>query len=162
MTIPEAVGLVLLAGLGDYGQLCVLEMGEPIRIADLAKHLITMSGRLPETEIAIVYTGMRPGEKLHEELLTEQEEQTLTVRNRIRVARSPVPPRDFSARLAELRLLADNGDREGVLRALHALVPSYRRTQAAGQGAARAANVASLDRVSRAGDPGVAAVARSS
>jgi FlaA1/EpsC-like NDP-sugar epimerase len=126
MTVSEAVGLVLLAGLGGYGELCVLEMGEPIRIVDLAKNLITMSGHVPESEIAIVYTGLRPGEKLHEELLTEQEEHTLTVRNRIRVAQSAAPPRDLADRLAELRLVADSGDREGVLRALGALVPTYR------------------------------------
>ncbi len=126
MTVSEAVGLVLLAGLGGYGELCVLEMGEPLRIADLAKSLITMSGHVPDAEIALVYTGLRPGEKLHEELLTEQEEHTLKIRNRIRVAQSAAPPRDLGARLAELKLLADEGDREGVLRALRLLVPTYR------------------------------------
>ncbi|MBI5548527.1 MAG: polysaccharide biosynthesis protein, partial [Deltaproteobacteria bacterium] len=126
MTIPEAVGLVLLAGLGGYGELCVLEMGEPMRIADLAKHFITMSGHVPDEEIRIVYTGLREGEKLHEELLTEQEEHTLKVRNRIRVARSAAPPRDFAAQLAALRRLADGGDREGVLRVLRLLVPAFR------------------------------------
>jgi FlaA1/EpsC-like NDP-sugar epimerase len=76
MTIPEAVGLVLIAGLGGYGELCVLEMGEPIRIADLAKNLITMAGYVPDEEIPIVFTGLRPGEKLYEEVMTEDEEQT--------------------------------------------------------------------------------------
>src|SRR5438132_11307423 len=76
MTIPEAVGLVLLAGLGGYGDLCILEMGEPFRIAELARNLITMAGRVPDADIRIVYTGLRPGEKLHEELLSEQEEET--------------------------------------------------------------------------------------
>src|SRR5262249_23213938 len=76
MTIPEAVGLVLLAGLGGYGELCILDMGEPIRIADLAAHMITMAGLVPGTDIPIVFTGLRPGEKLAETLLTEEEERT--------------------------------------------------------------------------------------
>ncbi len=145
MTIPEAVGLVLLAGLGDYGELCVLEMGEPIRIADLAKHFITMSGHVPDEEIRIVYTGLRTGEKLHEELLTEQEEHTVEVRNRIRVARAALPPQEFSARLSELRYLADMGDRQGVLRTLHLLVPTYQVAEGtaalAAEGAAAPRNV---------------------
>ncbi|BDG08526.1 polysaccharide biosynthesis protein [Anaeromyxobacter paludicola] len=126
MTIPEAVGLVLIAGLGGYGQLCILDMGEPIRIAELARNLITMAGHVPDQEIPIVYTGLRPGEKLHEELLTEQEERTQTVRNRIKVACCATPPRDLPVRLAGLRRLADDGDREGVIQALQELVPTYR------------------------------------
>jgi FlaA1/EpsC-like NDP-sugar epimerase len=128
MTIPEAVGLVLLAGLGGYGDLCILEMGEPVRIAELAKNLITLAGLVPEEDIPIVYTGLRPGEKLNEELLTEQEEQTQAVRNRICVARSPLPPPDLATRLAELRRIADEGDREGVLEALREIVPTFQAT----------------------------------
>jgi FlaA1/EpsC-like NDP-sugar epimerase len=128
MTIPEAVGLVLVAGLGGYGELCVLDMGEPIRIADLAANLITMAGHVPEVEIPIVFTGLRPGEKLYEELLTEDEEQTKQVRDRIKVAKSPPPPHDLEDRLRELRAAADAGDREAVLRGIERLVPSYRRT----------------------------------
>jgi FlaA1/EpsC-like NDP-sugar epimerase len=87
-----------------------------------------MAGFVPEKEIPIVYTGLRPGEKLQEQLLTEEEEQTQTVRNRIKVASSPAPPRDLQARLAELRKVAQTGDRGAVLAALGALVPSYRDT----------------------------------
>jgi FlaA1/EpsC-like NDP-sugar epimerase len=125
MTISEAVGLVLLAGLGGYGDLCVLDMGEPIRIADLANHLITMAGFIPGQEIEVVYTGLRAGEKLHEEPLTEDEERTHSVRNRIKVARSPAPPADLHERVEELRKLALAGDRSGVVRVLGQLVPSY-------------------------------------
>ncbi len=125
MTISEAVGLVLLAGLGGYGELCILEMGEPFRIAELARNLITMAGCVPDEDIRIVYTGLRPGEKLHEELLTEQEEETHEIRNRILVASSPPPPRDLPARLAELRRLAVEGDREAVVEALRVLVPTF-------------------------------------
>jgi FlaA1/EpsC-like NDP-sugar epimerase len=131
MTTSEAVGLTLVAGLGGYGELSILEMGEPIRIVELARSLIMMAGHVPDEDIPIVYTGLRPGEKLHEELLTEQEERTQAVRNRIRVACSPAPPPDLPARLAELRILADDGDREGVLQALRVLVPTFSVTSEA-------------------------------
>ena len=88
MTIPEAVGLVLVAGLRCEGDLCVLDMGEPVRILELARHLITLAGRVPGDEIPITYTGLRPGEKLVEEVLTEEEEEAETVRDRIRVVSS--------------------------------------------------------------------------
>ena len=126
MTIPEAVGLVLVAGLGDYGDLCVLDMGEPIRIDELARLMIALSGHVAGGDVRIVYTGLRPGEKLTEELLTEEEEQTRAVRDRIRIARSPAPPVDLSLRLDALRRLADAGDPEALVAALQALVPSYR------------------------------------
>jgi FlaA1/EpsC-like NDP-sugar epimerase len=128
MTVSEAVGLVLLAGLGGYGELCVLDMGEPIRIDEMARSLITMAGRIPEQEIKIVYTGLRPGEKLFEELLTEEEEQDVQVRNLISVAKSPPPPPDLASRLSTLQELAGTGDRAGLLAAIKALVPTYRRT----------------------------------
>jgi FlaA1/EpsC-like NDP-sugar epimerase len=130
MTVSESVGLVLLAGLGGYGELCVLDMGKPIRIADMARNLITMAGAIPGKEIPIVYTGLRPGEKLSEELLTEEEEQTLQVRNRINVAQSPPPPPDLAQRLSKLREHAESGDRDGLLGAIQGLVPTYRRTPA--------------------------------
>ena len=69
MTIPEAVGLVLKAGYARYGDLCVLEMGEPVRILDLAHQMISMAGLVPEVDIPIVVTGLRPGEKLNEVLV---------------------------------------------------------------------------------------------
>jgi FlaA1/EpsC-like NDP-sugar epimerase len=147
MTIPEAVGLVLLAGLGGYGDLCILDMGEPIKIAELARNLITMAGKIPGVEIPIVYTGLRPGEKMYEELLTEEEEQTHSVRNRIKVARSPMPPRDLQARLAELQEVAEHGDRDAILAALGQLIPSYRFTP--GQQPAEGGTV---------GEPGMAPV----
>jgi FlaA1/EpsC-like NDP-sugar epimerase len=128
MTVSEAVGLVLLAGLGDYGDLCVLDMGKPIRIAEMAANLITMAGRIPGKEIPIVFTGLRPGEKLYEELLTGDEEETVQVRDRISVAKGPPVPLDLARQLSYLREFADEGDRERLLDAVQALVPSYRRT----------------------------------
>jgi len=69
MTIPEACQLVLQAGvIGKAGQICVLDMGEPVRIVDLARNLILLSGLTPGRDIKIEFTGMRPGEKLYEEL----------------------------------------------------------------------------------------------
>ena len=125
MTIPEAVGLVLVSGLNDYGDLCILEMGEPVRIADLAHHLITMAGFVPNLEIPIVYTGLRPGEKLHEELMTEEEEKTQRAHNRILVARSPAPPPDFQLQLKRLDRAAKSGDAHDVKQALQDLLPTY-------------------------------------
>jgi FlaA1/EpsC-like NDP-sugar epimerase len=127
MTVSEAAGLTLLAGLGGYGDLCVLDMGEPFRIAQLARSMIALAGR--SGEIEIVYTGLRPGEKLHEEVLTEEEERSQIVRNRIRVTHSPAPPSDLATWLVQLRRLADAGDRARILSVLHALVPTYRPTR---------------------------------
>jgi FlaA1/EpsC-like NDP-sugar epimerase len=140
MTIPEAVGLVLVAGLGDYGELCVLEMGDPIKIDELARLMIALSGHVVGGDVPIVYTGLRPGEKLAEELLTEEEEQTRAIRDRIRIARSPAPPPDLARRLETLRQLANDGDPERVVAALQALVPTYRprRDGVAAAAAARA------------------------
>jgi FlaA1/EpsC-like NDP-sugar epimerase len=126
MTIPEAVGLVLIAGLGSYGELCILEMGQPIRIADLATHMITMTGHVVGVDIPIVFTGLRPGEKIVEEILTEEEEQTRVVRNKILVAQSPPPPEDLALRLDTLRVAANENDRERIRHLLRGLVPSYR------------------------------------
>ncbi len=124
MTIPEAVGLVLLSGLGGYGELCVLDMGEPIRISELASDMITMAGLVPGRDIQITYTGLRPGEKLAEELLTEEEEQTQTVRGRIMVAKPGTPPPDLYVLLEGMRQAAMEGDSERALGLLAELVPN--------------------------------------
>ncbi len=93
MTIPEAVSLVIQAGaLGNGGEVFVLDMGEPVKIVDLARDLITLSGLRPDEDIRIEYTGLRPGEKLFEELLTAEEGTVATQHKRIFVARQVVPP----------------------------------------------------------------------
>jgi FlaA1/EpsC-like NDP-sugar epimerase len=144
MTISEAVGLVLLAGLGGYGQLCVLEMGEPIRITELAEHLITMAGLVPGRDIPIVYTGLRPGEKLSEDLLTEEEERSQFVRNGIRVAATVPPPPRALELVQALGTALDEGNRALAMRLLRALVPSY---QPAGRPAAQDAPARAPNRV---------------
>jgi FlaA1/EpsC-like NDP-sugar epimerase len=126
MTIPEAVGLVLLSGLSDYADLCVLDMGEPIRILDLARLMITGSGLIPDRDIEIKITGLRPGEKLDERLMTEEEEKrSILVRPRIRGVSAFPPPAGFAAGLDRLEALAAAGDRAGVREALGSLVPTY-------------------------------------
>ncbi len=128
MTISEAVGLVLIAGLGGYGELCVLDMGEPIRIADLAAHMITMAGGAAGNDIQIKFTGLRPGEKLYETLMTEAEEQTHSVRKKIFVAKSPSPPADLPKMLKQLMRVAEGGNSSAIREAIKELVPSYTPT----------------------------------
>ncbi|MFZ5753339.1 MAG: polysaccharide biosynthesis protein [Bacillota bacterium] len=88
MTIPEAVQLVLqAASMAQGGEIFVLDMGEPVKIVDMAKELIRLSGLEPEKDIAIQFTGIRPGEKLYEELLTSEEDTTATKHKRIFIAK---------------------------------------------------------------------------
>ena len=92
MLIPEAAQLVMQAGLmGQGGEIFVLEMGEPIRIADLARDMIRLSG-FSEDEIRIEFTGLRPGEKLFEELLTDSEHTLPTPHAKLRVAQAETAP----------------------------------------------------------------------
>jgi FlaA1/EpsC-like NDP-sugar epimerase len=126
MTIREAVGLVLLAGLNHPANLCILEMGDPIRILDLARLMITMSGRVPDEDVSIVFTGLRPGEKLDEELMTPEEDATSQLfRDAIRAIRTPSPPPPVMAAIAAIEAQADQGDREGVRAGLGTLFPTY-------------------------------------
>jgi FlaA1/EpsC-like NDP-sugar epimerase len=109
MTIPEAVRLVLQAPtLGEGGEVFVLDMGEPVRIYDLASDLIRLHGLEPERDIAITFTGLRPGEKLHEVLYTPAESVQETAHPGIRVAteETPIPDKELAIVLDELELLA--------------------------------------------------------
>src|SRR5437870_13158837 len=91
MTIPEAVQLLIQAGaMGGRGTIYVLDMGEPVKIMDLARDLIRLSGLVPEKDIPIRFTGLRPGEKLYEELLTAAEGATVTRHEKIFVS-APCP-----------------------------------------------------------------------
>ncbi len=143
MTVSEAVGLVLRAAYGDHGELCVLDMGEQLRIDDLARHMITMAGLAPDHDIRIVYTGLRPGEKLYEELSSEDEEKTRRVADRVLVVDGPEPPRELDAALEALVRACDGEDVEEVLRLTRALVPGYARPRGQAGGEPGRAAVAS-------------------
>lgn len=128
MTIPEAVQLVLQASvLGQGGDVFVLDMGEQIRVADLARNMIVLSGLVPDRDIHIAYTGLRPGEKLYEELFEESEQVEPTAHNKIR--RAVKTSRLNSDRLAQsLRMLDEtlnHGDDEELIRRLGEMVPTY-------------------------------------
>jgi FlaA1/EpsC-like NDP-sugar epimerase len=115
MTIPEAAQLVLQAGaIGEGGEIFILDMGEPVRILDLAKDTISLSGLKPFEDINIVFTGMRPGEKLYEELQTTEENLIRTQHPKIFIGRLPEYPQEkIRHTLDRLSVLAVNGwDRE--------------------------------------------------
>ncbi len=126
MTISEAVGLVLRAAYGEYGRLCVLEMGEQIKIDKLARLMITMSGRVPDVDVRIVYVGLRPGEKLEEELIGEGEKVIRQIDSKIRVVEGPAPHVDLLVELGELKSAAAIEDHEAVRYWLRQLIPDYR------------------------------------
>jgi FlaA1/EpsC-like NDP-sugar epimerase len=100
MSIPEAVQLVMQAGLmGGSGEIFVLDMGEPVKIADLARDMIRLSG-FDENDIKIVYTGLRPGEKLYEEVLAADENSLPTPHPKLRIAKARPAPADLPGQLA--------------------------------------------------------------
>jgi FlaA1/EpsC-like NDP-sugar epimerase len=131
MSIPEAAQLVLQAGLmGDGGEIFVLDMGEPVKIAELAKLMIRLSGAA-EDRIRIEYSGLRPGEKLYEELLADDESSLPTPHPKLRVAKArPAEPGWYAECLA---WLADAGlhDEATVKRQLKTWVPEYQPERAA-------------------------------
>jgi FlaA1/EpsC-like NDP-sugar epimerase len=125
MTIPEASQLVLQAGaLGQRGEIFVLDMGKPVRILDLARDLIILSGLRPDVDIPIVFTGLRPGEKLYEELSIKGENMVPTRHPKIAVWKStPSESATIHKMLDELEPLQHCTDRQQVLAVLKAFVP---------------------------------------
>jgi FlaA1/EpsC-like NDP-sugar epimerase len=130
MTIPEAVQLVLQAStMGSGSEIFVLDMGEPVRIVDLAQNMIRLSGR--EAGIEIRFVGLRPGEKLFEELLTEGENILPTYHEKIRIFRGPrKDPAEMDAWLTGVEALMAPGDEAGLMRRMVELVPEYRSSAA--------------------------------
>lgn len=127
MTIPEAVQLVLQASrLGQGGEVFVLDMGEQIRIADLARNMIVLSGLVPGKDVNIVYTGLRPGEKLYEELFEESEQVQPTAHVKInRAVGAPLQADDLEQWISALpEKLAEN-DEEEILQELKRFVPTF-------------------------------------
>jgi FlaA1/EpsC-like NDP-sugar epimerase len=131
MTIPEAAQLVLQAGsLGESAVVYVLDMGDPIRIVDLARDMIRLSGLVPDEDIAIVPTGQRPGEKLYEEPLPVDEGMKLSRHPKIYISyNSAFPGGNLSQSIDGLLAAAEAQDTGRIMELIHQLVPSYRKPQ---------------------------------
>lgn len=130
MTIPEAVSLVLQAGtFARGGEIFILDMGEPVKIDDLARNMIRLSGFEPGADIEIQYTGLRPGEKLYEELLLDTETSRKTANNLIYIGKDePFDAEALQASLEELRQAAEGN--EPKLRSILAkIVPTYHKAE---------------------------------
>jgi len=128
MLIPEAVHLMLqAAALANGGDIFVLEMGEQVRVLDLARNLIRLSGRVPEQEISIVFTGLRPGEKLSEELVGQDEviDGSASAGVLRVVPRSSPDWPTFERDVLELERLAAEDDAQAVMKVLVEIVPTY-------------------------------------
>ena len=140
MTIPEAVQLVLLAGaMGEGNETFLLQMGQPVRIVDMARNMIELSGLRPDEDIRIVYTGLRPGEKLHEELKSDSETALPTSNDKIMVLTGlePLAAEDWR-HYESLEEAAMEGRTEEVVAALGRLVPDYAPASPATRAAATA------------------------
>jgi FlaA1/EpsC-like NDP-sugar epimerase len=127
MTIPEACQLVLQAAvIGDGGQICVLDMGEPVKIVDLARNLILLSGLKPDEDIRIEFTGIRPGEKLYEELSTMLDDTAPTAHEKIRIfVGNGMPKDDMQTWLGSLHEICEARDVGRLVLALREIVLDY-------------------------------------
>jgi FlaA1/EpsC-like NDP-sugar epimerase len=127
MSIPEAVQLVLQAGLmGDGGEIFVLDMGEPVRISELAREMIRLSG-FSEDDIPIVYSGLRPGEKLYEEVLAADENSLPTPHSKLRIAKAQRETAEWLQKLLAWLERADMPSDEVVRDELARWIPEYQR-----------------------------------
>ena len=128
MTIPEAAQLVIQAGaIAHGGEIFVLDMGKPVKIVDLARDLITLSGYKPDVDIKIEYTGLRPGEKLYEEPLMNEIALTATEHNKIFVEKSDNVDIKFVEQSIAQFERAVVGSREDIFKLMEEKVPTYRR-----------------------------------
>ncbi len=133
MMVPEACQLILQAGaMGEGGEIFVLEMGTPVKIADMARDMIRLSGKVPGQDIQIVYTGLRPGEKLYEELITQGEGIVATAHEKIMVLKrngKGWEPGELDRRIRgqidRLSAAADTFDADRIQAALKDIVPEY-------------------------------------
>lgn len=127
MTIPEAVSLVLEAGaMAKGGEIFVLDMGAPVKITTLAENLIRMYGKIPYKDVNIVFTGLRPGEKLFEELLMDEEGLKSTANKKIFIGNQiKIDADDMLSKLQNLRMAADSNDSEKTVEILSKLVPTF-------------------------------------
>ena len=127
MTVPEASQLVLqAASMGKGGEIFVLDMGEPVKIVDLARELITLSGFRPGEDIEMIFTGLRPGEKLFEELSIEGEDMQRTRHPKISIWKNiPMDRERLRVGISELVTLAKNQTYSEIVRKINELVPEY-------------------------------------
>jgi FlaA1/EpsC-like NDP-sugar epimerase len=128
MTIPEAVSLVIQAGAyAKGGEIFILDMGEPVKIDDLAKNLIRLSGYTLGVDMEIKYTGLRPGEKLYEELLMDEEGLQDTANKLIHIGK-PIEfeKADFEEKLDKIKEIAYSESQENVRSYIKEMVPTYR------------------------------------
>ncbi len=132
MTIPEACQLILQAmTLGNGGEVFALDMGEPVRIRYLAEQMIYLAGKHPDRDVRIVYTGLRPGEKLFEELFHAQEDYALTSHPKIWLARSrPLQRASLDSALNQMRQASMRFDEPALEQLLRNWVPEYRAESA--------------------------------
>jgi FlaA1/EpsC-like NDP-sugar epimerase len=133
MSIREAVQLVLQAStMGKGSEIFVLDMGEPVRVLDLAYNMIQLAGLTPDEDIEVRITGLRPGEKLFEEIAFDGENMQPTYHEKIRIFRGPVvEPNALSAWIDQLQLLITRRDVDRIVAHLRGLVPEYRPQRAA-------------------------------
>ncbi len=127
MTIPEAVSLVLTAGgLAKGGEIFILDMGEPVKILTLAENLIRLSGFKPYEDIPIEFTGLRPGEKLYEEILLNEEGMKKTANKKIFIGRPiELDTEKFHEKLIELKKVALKNDKDGIDKLIAEIVPTF-------------------------------------
>ena len=127
MTIPEAVQLVLEAGtMGNGGEIYVFDMGKPVKIVDLAKKMIQLAGLKPGKDVEIIYTGLRSGEKLYEELLNDGEKVLPTHHDKINIARvNPMDHEHAKRVIYELIALNERKNSSGVVRKMKEIVPEF-------------------------------------
>ncbi len=140
MTIPEAAQLVIQAGaMAEKSEIYVLDMGKPMRILDLAENMIRLAGLEPYRDIDIVEIGLRPGEKLYEELLMKTEELDRTSNEKIFVERDKViTPEELEERLESLRVALETGDEASIRQTMMRVVPTYRNAEEVNRNACEA------------------------
>lgn len=128
MTIPEAVQLVLQAGSqAEGGEVFLFDMGKPVKIKDMACDLIQLHGLKPDKDIKLVYTGLRPGEKLYEELLTSEEGTASTKHEKIFKAK--INPLDTEELKRDLEILSNSRDTMTILQTMKRMIPTYQSKQ---------------------------------
>ena len=136
MIIEEAAQLILQAfTMGEGGEIFILEMGTPVKIVDMARDLIRLSGKEPDTDIEIKFIGLRPGEKLYEELITEGEGIVKTGHEKILVLQNVISAEDSKSqdlrsncldeKIKKLKALADAHDAKGIKKKMKEIVPEY-------------------------------------